>query len=116
LQAHRLAYGYGPYWGANALAMEALTDGAVTIRPVVFQRGRVARRPVEASSLWFAPQAEPAGAPLFLVIRTDIEGCPALKACEAAARSQFGAPSERLVEGDAVVLVWRHPLAPLIDP
>ncbi|MDB5492767.1 MAG: glycosyltransferase, partial [Phenylobacterium sp.] len=116
LQAHRLAYGYGPYWGANALAMEALTDGAVTIRPVVFQHGRVARRPVEASSLWFAPQAEPAGAPLFLVIRSDIEGCPALEACEAAARSQFGAPSERLVGGDAVVLVWRHPLAPLIDP
>ncbi|HEV2532745.1 hypothetical protein [Phenylobacterium sp.] len=115
LEAHHLTYGYGPYWGANALAMDTLTGGAVTVRPVVFQNGRVARRPVETSSLWYAPGAEPAGASPFLVIRSDIEGCPATDACEAAARAQFGAPAERLTQGDAVVLVWRRPMAPLLD-
>ncbi|HEX3699594.1 MAG TPA: hypothetical protein VHV27_02865 [Phenylobacterium sp.] len=115
LQGHHLSYGYGPYWGASALAMDGLTDGAVTIRPVVFRNGRVARRPVEASSLWFAAGAEPSGARPFLVIRPDPEGCAAPATCEADARRQFGAPAERLAWGDAVVLVWSHPLAPLID-
>jgi hypothetical protein len=115
LQAHRLAYGYGAYWGSNALAMDSLTGGAVTIRPVVFQGGRVARRPGGTSSLWFQPSAEPADARPFLVVRTDFENCPSADACESAARAQFGEPAERLACADAVVVVWRHGLAALID-
>jgi hypothetical protein len=114
LAAHQLVYGYGPYWASNALAMDALTEGAVTIRPVVFAPGGIARRPGGTSSLWYAPGAEPAGASPFLVIRSDPENCASVEACEAAARSQFGPPAERLVHGDAIVLVWRRPLAPLL--
>lgn len=113
LKAHGLAYGYGPYWGASALAMQDLTGGAVTIRPVTFRGGRIAPRPAETSRLWYAPGAEPQGGRPFLVIRTDPEECPSVAACEAAARRQFGEPAERLVDGDAVILVWARPLAPL---
>jgi len=114
LAAHKLTYGYGPYWGANALAMDALTKGAVTIRPVIFTPGRIAPRPGGTSSLWYAAGAEPKGASPFLVIRSDMEECPSPEICESASRRQFGAPAERLVHGDAVVLVWRRPLAPLL--
>jgi hypothetical protein len=50
LASHGLAYGYGPYWGASALAMQSLTDGAVTIRPVLFRGDRIARRPRGSSA------------------------------------------------------------------
>jgi hypothetical protein len=115
LQARGLAYGYGPYWGASALAMDGLTNGAVTIRPVTFKPGHVAPRPVGASRRWFAPGAEPAGRPVFLAILPDGEECPSVAACEAAAQRQFGAPAARLPYGEGVVLVWRRALAPLIS-
>jgi hypothetical protein len=116
LASRGLAYGYGPYWGASALAMQSLTKGAVVIRPVLFAGGRVRQRPVETSSLWFRADAEPAGARPFLVIRSDPENCPSVPDCEAAAVRQFGPPAERLADGDAVVLVWNTPLAPRIGP
>jgi hypothetical protein len=50
------------------------------------------------------------------VIRSDPEGCAEPAVCEAEARRQFGEPARRLTHGDAVVLVWDHPLAGLIDP
>jgi hypothetical protein len=114
LKAQGLTYGYGPYWGSGALAMQDLTGGAVTIRPVTFRGGRIAPRPAETSRLWYAPGAEPQGVRPFLVIRTDAEECPSVPACEADARRQFGDPAERLVHGDAVILVWERPLAPRI--
>ncbi|THD74258.1 MAG: hypothetical protein E7812_18160 [Phenylobacterium sp.] len=116
LQAHQLTYGYGPYWGSGGLAMRSLTHGAVTIRPVVIANGRVARRPIETSRLWFTPQAEPPDGRPFLVVRAEPPEFPSLEAGETAARQQFGEAAERWVYGDSVILVWRRPLAPLIDP
>jgi hypothetical protein len=114
LEAHGLTYGYGPYWGARALAMQDLTGGAVTIRPVTFQNGRVERRPAETSRLWYAPGAEPPETRPFLVIEPGPEACAAEEACEAMARRQFGEPAERLAYGGAMILVWERPIAPLI--
>ena len=110
LAAHGLAYGYGPYWGTQALVMETLTKGAVTVRPVTFVDDRVRPRAGGISTLWFTPSAEPAGRRLFLVVRNDGEECPDPAACERNARQQFGPPVERLVYRDAVILVWDHAL------
>jgi hypothetical protein len=114
LQAHGLTYGYGPYWGVHSLAMRDLTGGAVTIRPVTFRNGRVERRPAETSRLWYAPGAEPPGSRPFLVVRRDPEECAVEDACEAMALRQFGDTVERLPYGDAVILIWARPIAPLI--
>lgn len=114
LQAHRLSYGYGPYWGVRALAMADLTGGAVTVRPVIFQNGRVEPRPAESSRLWYRLGAEPPANRPFLVVQRGPEACAAEDLCEAMARRQFGEPAERLVRGDALILVWDRPIAALI--
>jgi hypothetical protein len=36
LEQNDLTYGYGPYWGSEALMMNWMTNGKVTIRPVSF--------------------------------------------------------------------------------
>ena len=110
LASRGLAYGYGPYWGAQALAMETLTSGRVTVRPVTFANGRVARRPNGASSLWFTPSAEPADRSSCMVIASDGEECAGPAAYERIALRQFGPPARRLVYRNAVILVWDHPL------
>ena len=112
-----LTYGYGPYWGSDALAMNWLTGGRVTIRPVAFldKPDRVGIRG-KSSILWYAPGDEPAGTPeTFLVINDDGENCPSVESCVATASRQFGAPSRRLayansVMGNFAVLVWSHPI------
>jgi len=116
LRADGLSYGYGPFWGTGSLAMDTLTRGQITIRPVSFMTGRVRRRPAETSSLWFEPAAEPAGdRRRFLVIVGDGEECPVVRICEEAASRQFGPPSERLPYRDGAILVWPRPIAPQID-
>lgn len=114
LAAHGLAYGYGPFWGVQALAMDTLTGGRVTVRPVSFRDGHIRRRQAETSSLWFRPEAEPSNSRIFLVIMNDGEECPDPRACEALAVQQFGPPAERLQHDDAAILVWNQPLAPKI--
>jgi hypothetical protein len=116
LEARGLSYGYGVFWGTHSLVMDTITQGRVTIRPVSFMSGRVRQRPAQTSSLWYAPQAEPSGDPRrFLVIVNDGEECPDVAACVEIAERQFGPASERFHHGDAVVLVWPGPVAPLID-
>jgi hypothetical protein len=110
LRANGLGHGYGPYWGAYALAMPAATEGAVTIRPVFLQNGRVEPRPVESSSLWYGPGDGPATGRQFLVIRNDGEECLSVPACIDIATKEFGPPSETLVFGETRIMVWPAPL------
>lgn len=116
LMSHGLRYGYGPFWGAGALTMDSLTAGRVTIRPVSFQTGEIARRPVETSGFWFTQDAEPATGRVFLVIARDDEECYEPRACEAMAVRQSGTPAERLSYGTKTILVWPGPLVTKIAP
>ncbi len=107
LAENGLTYGYGPYWGSDANAMNWMTGGRVTIRPVSFDPYQVGSNHPEASKLWFLPDDEPAGTPeTFLVINDDGENCPSVTACVATAIKQFGTPSRRLTYENSVVLVW----------
>lgn len=118
LHANGLTYGYGPYWGSYALSMDWITAGQVVIRPVTFRTGRVSPRGAEVSPLWYLPGAEPRGLDeRFLVIRHDVDDeCPSPARCVDMAVAQFGPPSRRLSYKDAVILVWRHPLAGRLGP
>jgi hypothetical protein len=114
LHARGLSHGYGPYWGAYALVMDTVTQGRVTIRPVTFKGGSISRRPTETSSFWYKPTADPPGTRPFLVVKSDGEECPSAPACVGEAQRQFGLPSDKLIYRDAVVLVWQHPISPMI--
>jgi hypothetical protein len=113
LEKNGLTYGYGPYWGAEALAMNWATNGRVTIRAVGFGgdvEGVNGLHP-QTSKLFYSPDDEPAGtAETFLVINNDGENCPVLDACVAMAIRQFGEPSRRLTFEESIVLVWPHPI------
>lgn len=108
LAAHDLAYGFGPFWGTHALVMDSATAGQVTVRPVTFAGGRVARRGAETSSHWYGPGSDAPSDRQFLLIRSDGEECPDTDACVAAAIRQFGPEAERLTYKDIIVLVWRQ--------
>lgn len=112
LQNQGLRYGYGPYWGTHALAMGLVTRGRVVIRPVSFNAGAIHRREAETSPYWYEAADEPKDTPVrFVVIRNDGETCPDVEACAALAAAQFGPPARRLSFGDAVILVWPHPIS-----
>jgi hypothetical protein len=113
LEQNGLSYGYGPYWGSSALAMNWVTKGRVTIRAVNFDpdTGRIEGLHAESSKLFFSPDDQPAGTQqTFLVINNDGENCPSVNDCVAMAINQFGEPSRRLTFGQSVVLVWPHPI------
>jgi hypothetical protein len=116
LQGQGLRYGYGVFWGTQALVAETATDGQVVIRPVSFRDAHIRRRPAQTSSLWYLPSDEPAAGRRFLVIRSDGEECPSLLACAEKARRQFGPPSETLTYGDALILIWPRSIAAQIYP
>jgi hypothetical protein len=116
LQARGLRYGYGVFWGTQALVAETATKGQVVIRPVSFRDAHIRRRPAQTSSLWYLPSDEPAAGRRFLVIRNDGEECPSVQACAEKARRQFGAPSETLAYGDALILIWPRSIAARIYP
>jgi hypothetical protein len=116
LQDHGLRYGYGVFWGTQALVAETATQGRVIIRPVSFRDEHIRRRPAQTSSLWYLPGDEPADGRRFLVIRNDGEECPSVQACADKARRQFGAPSETLAYDDALILIWPRSIAAQIYP
>lgn len=117
LHAQGLAYGYGPYWGTQALAVTWLTGGQVVIRPITFTGGTMHRREAESSPDWYRTADEPAGTKeRFLVIVNDGEACTDAPACVAIAERQAGPPSRRLAWRDALILVWDHPIAERIGP
>src|SRR5208337_2856160 len=59
LQANGLTYGYGPYWGAEANVVTALSSGRNIIRPVTF----------DPKTGWLRPQiSHAASAPAWLTV------------------------------------------------
>ena len=82
LERNGLTYGYGPYWGSEALAMNWMTGGRVTIRPVAFTNNpnQVDNFHPQEFNLWYVPGDEPAGTPeTFLVINDDGENCASVE-------------------------------------
>lgn len=115
LQANGLAYGYGPYHGAQANAVTAMTDGRIIIRPVTFDpsSGQIQTRQQHGQTTpsWYTPVDVPPGQRTFFVyIVPDGEECPDPALCVAGLTAQFGTPDRQLRNGVADILVWDHPL------
>lgn len=113
LKDNGLRYGYGPYWGSYGLAMDWLTNGAITVRPVYFlgiENGISSGRS-QTSDLWYSGRESAAGQPTFLLIRADGENCPDVTACVEQAQHQFGEPAKILIFKDMKVLVWPYDIA-----
>jgi hypothetical protein len=111
LEKNGLSYGYGAYWETEALAMNWMTHGRVTIRPVGFYAQGITSKIDQTSTLWYLPGDEPAGTKeTFLYIVSDAEICPSVPACVAAADRQIGPPARLLYFQDATILVYDHPI------
>jgi hypothetical protein len=114
LQANGLSYGYGPYHGANTNAVTALSNGQITIRPVLFDKVTGQIRPIvraQSAASWLTAQDLPAGQRKFFVyVDSDGEECASPALCVAGLSAQFGPPAQRLQNGQAIILVWEHPL------
>jgi hypothetical protein len=114
LRKNNLSYGYGPYWGANANAVTAISKSEIHIRPVVFNKTNgmmiTGNRP-ESSRRWYTIEDLPADQKQYFVfVKSDGEECADIDLCIKGLSKQFGDPSRVLKYGDAFVLVWNHPL------
>jgi hypothetical protein len=115
LKANDLSYGYGPYWGANANAITAMTGGQITIRPVRFDKttGMITSQlHWQTSPDWYSKEDySPAQRNFFVIVKSDGEECADPGLCLRGLEAQFGPPSRTLVYGpSATILVWTHPL------
>jgi len=115
LKANDLSYGYGPYWGANANAITAMTGGHITIRPVIFDKttGMITSQlHAQSSPNWYSKEDySPAQRSFFVIVESDGEECADPSLCLRGLEAQFGPPSWTLVYGpSATILVWTHPL------
>ncbi|MDR3504787.1 MAG: hypothetical protein P4L52_00925 [Acidocella sp.] len=115
LQANGLTYGYGPYHGARANAVTAMSNGRIVIRPVTFDPKTGWLRPqlshAATAPVWLTAQDVPPGQREFFVyVASDGEECPDPALCIAGLTAQFGPPERRLENGAASILVWGHPL------
>jgi hypothetical protein len=114
LTKNGLNYGYGPYWGSRANAVTGLSQSQIIIRPVLFNKtsGQLifGGRP-ESSKRWYQTNDAPVNQKnFFVVVRNDGEECPVVKVCVNGLNQQFGKPLKVLKFGDALILVWDHPL------
>jgi hypothetical protein len=110
LSQHALNYGYGPYWGAQANAVTAITGGNITIRPVIFSpaTGEITRQiRAQSSPAWLAPADFPARqANFFVLIAADGEQCPNAALCVQGVIAQLGVPLRMLHDGATTILVF----------
>ncbi len=114
LTKNGLNYGYGPYWGSRANAVTGLSNSQIIIRPVFFNKtsGKLifGGRP-ESSKRWYQTNDAPVKQKnFFVVVLNDGEECPVVQVCVNGLNQQFGKPLKVLNFGDALILVWNHPL------
>jgi hypothetical protein len=115
LKANDLSYGYGPYHGANANAITAMTGGQITIRPIIFDKttGMItSQMRWQTSPDWYGKEDySPAQRSFFVIVINDGEECADPGLCLRGLEAQFGPPSRTLVYSpSATILVWTHPL------
>jgi hypothetical protein len=113
LQSHDLHYGFGPYWGSQALAASWLSGWDTVLRPVTFD-GRTGAVTFggrgQTFDQWYEPDEGSGRARQFIAIASDGEECADLALCVRGVRRQYGDPSEVLQHGDITFLVYRKNL------
>jgi hypothetical protein len=114
LEENGLSYGYGPYHGSDANAVTVLSNGIVTIRPILFnnQNGMMTSLlRAQSSPDWYSAKDFPSGQKLFFIyVISDGEECLNLAICVNGLKTQFGAPIKILDFDNAKIMIWDHSL------
>ncbi|MHB1303371.1 MAG: hypothetical protein ACYCZB_07840 [Acidiphilium sp.] len=115
LEQHGLTYGYGPYWQTEASAVNWVTHGRVTIRPVNFnsQIGRFGPKNAQTLPRWYTPlglRGEPKRT--FLIVLGWKNACGPDISCLDAARRQFGTPDAVLKYQSLYILAYNRRIVP----
>jgi hypothetical protein len=110
LEAHDLSRGLGDYWSASITTV--MSDGAITVRPVVGNpQGSIVRYGRQSADSWYQGQNFQ-----FLVYSTTTQ----FGVNSVLAKNTFGAPANTYSVGGYVVLTWSHPVtlnpSPSWDP
>jgi hypothetical protein len=101
LKSQHLHEGIGDYWSSSITTV--VTNGAVTVRPVISNpNGEIVRYGRQSSEAWYKGQSFQ-----FLVYTTS----PAFGVSSGLASKTFGPPEYTYVIGTFRVLVWNHPLS-----
>ena len=100
--------------GSRAHAVTGLSNSQIIIRPVFFNKksGKFifGGRP-ESSKRWYQTNDAPVKQKnFFVVVLNDGKECPVVQVCVNGLNQQFGKPLKVLNFGDALILVWDHPL------
>jgi hypothetical protein len=113
MQAHNLDYGYGPYWGTDALATGWRSDWHQIIRPVTFDTStgfiNFTGRP-QTFDNWYQFGADKAWKRQFVAIYNDGEQCRDITICLAGVKKQFGQPDETLRFRDTTFYIYNKSL------
>jgi hypothetical protein len=100
LAARHLRQGIGDYWSASITT--AASGGAVTVRPVIAQYGKIVRYRRQSAAGWYAGKSFE-----FLVYNL---AQPWLGVDAATASATFGPAGRSYLVGTYQVLVWSHPV------
>jgi len=112
LKKHNLDYGFGPYWGAQALAVTWISDFNVALRPVTFEKDTghmiLGGRP-QTFDHWYSA---PLNRKTFIIIMTDVEECHELQTCLNGVKEQYGNPDEIINDSNVNIYVYDNGLKP----
>lgn len=113
LRNNHLNYGYGPYWGTEALAISWISNFQQIIRPVTFNKstgfmesyGRM-----QTFTNWYEKKETNAISQQFIAILNDGEECRNVEVCLEGVKKQFGMPEQILTFKSITFYVYNKPL------
>lgn len=106
LKSHNLDYGFGPYWGSQALAVTWISSFNVALRPVTFEKDTgymISGGRPQTFDQWYRSTLK---RKTFIIIMTDVEECHDLQVCLDGVRKQYGTPDEIINHGDMNIYVY----------
>ncbi|MEG3136191.1 hypothetical protein SC206_21750 [Rouxiella sp. T17] len=113
LRANDLHYGYGPYWGTDALATTWYSNWQQIIRPITFDIHSGEALFVDRGQTfvnWYDIDSENAPTRQFVAIKNDGETCPNVALCSKGVVNQFGIPDQTLKFNDTIFLIYNKKL------
>jgi len=111
LNKHNLDYGFGPYWGTQALAVTWISDFDVALRPVSFDKNTgymISGGRAQTFNHWYSA---PLKRKTFIIIMNDVEECHNIDLCLNGVRNQYGNPDNIIKENGMNIYVYNKGLS-----
>lgn len=113
LDKNNLHYGFGPYWGMQAISIGWVTHGDFTVRPAYFDKSTGEMKyPGRAQTFnhWYEAESQPDVVPQFIAVMNDKEECPDVNLCISGVTEQFGKPDRTEKFAGATFLIYNKKL------